>query len=259
MTSSDLLLVERLDDIVTVGLNRPEARNAINDDLVLALERFFERPPQGARAVVLHGVGEHFCAGLDLKELMVKKSDDPQDGLRRSRRWHRAFDLVQFGEVPVVAVLKGGVIGGGLELAAATHVRVGEPSTFFQLPEPQRGLFLGGSGSVRIPRILGSSRVVDMMLTGRKLDRQEGLAHGLVHYEAEIDGGLERGIEIARVIATNPPMANFAIINGIPRIQDMATAEGMFVETMVARATRSGGEAGERISKFFDDRKQQRG
>lgn len=257
MTTTDLLVVERLDDIVTVGLNRPEARNAINDDLVAAIEQFFERPPEGCRVVVLHGIGEHFCAGLDLKELISKRSKDPQDGFRRSRQWHRAFDLIQFGEVPVVAVLKGGVIGGGLELAAATHVRVGEPSTFFQLPEPQRGLFLGGGGSVRIPRILGASRVMDMMLTGRVLDRSEGLTHGLVHYEAEAGEGLERAIEIARKIATNPPMGNYAIINGISRIQDMAIAEGLFAETMVGRATRSGNEAGDRITKFFDGRKKQ--
>ena len=252
---TELLVVDRRDEVATVGLARPAARNALNDALVAALAEFFEQPPAGVRAVVLHGVGDHFCAGLDLKELLSARSTDPQAPMRRSRRWHRAFDLIQFGEVPVVSALKGGVIGGGLELAAATHVRVAEPSTYFELPEPQRGLFLGGSGSVRIPRIIGASRVVDMMLTGRILDRAEAALLGLVHYEAPAGGALERAVEVARTIAKNPPMANYAIINAIPRIQDMATAEGMFAETMVARATRVGDDAAERITRFFDERR----
>jgi enoyl-CoA hydratase/carnithine racemase len=258
MTTTELLSIEQHDDIVTVGLNRPAARNAINDEMVCALERFFERPPEGTRAVVLHAVGEHFSAGLDLKELMSTRSHDPQDGMRRSRRWHRAFDLIQYGEAPVVSALKGGVIGGGLELASATHVRVAEPSTYFELPEPQRGLFLGGGGSVRIPRIIGASRVVDMMLTGRVLDRDEGLALGLVHYEARAGAGLSRALEVARVIAGNPPMANYAIINGIARIQEMAVGEGLFTETMVTRATRGGNDTAGRITDFFEGRKRSR-
>ena len=69
--------------------------------------------------------------------------------------WHRVFERVQFGRVPVVAVLHGAVIGGGLELAAAAHVRVAERSAFYALPEGQRGIFVGGGGAVRLPRLIG--------------------------------------------------------------------------------------------------------
>src|SRR3546814_4783914 len=87
--------------------------------------------------------------------------------------WHEAFRHIQFGRVPVIAVLHGAVIGGGLELAAATHVRIAEPSSFYALPEGQRGIFVGGGGSVRIPRLIGVARMMDMMLTGRVYDRSE--------------------------------------------------------------------------------------
>src|SRR3546814_2970966 len=96
--------------------------------------------------------------------------------------WYAAFRHIQFGRVPVIAVLHGAVIGGGLELAAATHVRIAEPSSFYALPEGQRGIFVGGGGSVRIPRLIGVARMMDMMLTGRVYDAAEGHAIGLSQY-----------------------------------------------------------------------------
>ena len=76
-------------------------------------------------------------------------------GIAHSRSWHRAFERIEFGKVPVVAVLHGAVVGGGLELAAATHIRVAESSTYYALPEGTRGIFVGGGGSVRVPRLIG--------------------------------------------------------------------------------------------------------
>ena len=254
-----LLDIRHEDGIAFVGLNRPERRNAINDDLLSALGDFFTQPAGDARVVVLHGMGAHFCAGLDLHELMAKRSPDIMVGMRRSRAWHRVFDAIQFGELPVVSVLKGGVIGGGLELAAATHVRVSEASTFYQLPEGQRGIFLGGGGSVRIPRILGTGRVVEMMLTGRALPSDEGQRLGLSHHLVADGEGMARATELARAIADNAPATNYAIINGIARIGEMPMGEGFFAETMVTVMTRAAGiGAAQRINDFFEGRRQQR-
>ena len=86
------------------------------------------------------------------------------------------------GDLPVVSVLRGAVIGGGLELAAATHIRLAEPSTFYALPEGQRGIFVGGGGSIRIPRLIGVARMADMMLTGRTYGAADGGAIGLSQY-----------------------------------------------------------------------------
>ncbi len=255
MPTSELLTIEEVHGIGMVGLNRPSSRNAINDAMISELAAYFESIPSSVRVVVLHGAGEHFCAGLDLKELVAKRTGEFLPPIRRSRNWHRTFDLIQFGEVPVVSVLKGAVIGGGLELASATHVRVSEPSTFYQLPEGQRGVFLGGSGSVRIPRIIGASRVMDMMLTGRVYSYDEGLTLGLAHYGAEEGQGLTRAMEMATTVSNNSASGNFAIINGIGRIPDMGTAEGMFTETMVTALARSDSNSSERITEFFDERK----
>jgi enoyl-CoA hydratase/carnithine racemase len=156
------LQVERHGEVAVLRLARAAKRNALDDATVLGIEAFFAAPPGGVKAVVLDAEGEHFCAGLDLSELTERTAFE---GLEHSRMWHRAFERMQHGRIPVVAVLKGAVIGGGLELASATHLRVAEPSTFYALPEGQHGLFVGGGGSVRIPKLIGAHRMADMMLT----------------------------------------------------------------------------------------------
>ncbi|HVL59663.1 MAG TPA: crotonase/enoyl-CoA hydratase family protein [Burkholderiaceae bacterium] len=251
MTAQPVLELEQRDRVAIVALNRPEKRNALNLPLVDALREFFASPPDGIGAVVLHGAGEHFCAGLDLAERLASPKKAAVDGMRHSQRWHRSFERIQFGDVPVVSVLKGAVIGGGLELAASTHVRVAERSAFFQLPEAQRGVFVGGGGSVRIARIIGVGRMIEMMLTARRYDADDGLRLGLAHYVVEPGAGLERAIELATQIASNAPISNFAIINAIARINDMSISDGLFTESVVAALSRTSGEAEERIASFL--------
>src|SRR5260221_9837571 len=172
---SGLLEIEKAGAVLAVGLNRPAKRNALNDGIVLAIQDCFAHLPDGVGAVVIHGIGDHFSSGLDLSELT---EHDATEGLRHSQMWHRVFDRVQYCRVPVIAALKGAVIGGGLELACAAHIRVAEPSAYFALPEGQRGIFVGGGGSVRLPRLIGVARMTDMMLTGRVDSATEGSAYG---------------------------------------------------------------------------------
>ena len=117
-----------------------------------------------------------------------------------SRMWHRAFHEIEFGRVPVVAALKGAVIGGGLELALAAHLRVAETSAFYALPEGQRGIFVGGGASVRLPRLIGVSRMRDMMLTGRVHDAESGERLGISHYVVPPGEGLERAVALANTL-----------------------------------------------------------
>ena len=117
------LTAERNGDVAILKLARAEKRNALDDDTIIGIETFFTSLPDDVGAVLLHGEGEHFSAGLDLNELEER---DIKQGIAHSGLWHRAFEKIQFGKVPVVAVLHGAVIGGGLELAAAAHVRVAE-------------------------------------------------------------------------------------------------------------------------------------
>src|SRR3954469_23702519 len=207
------LKVERRGAVAILTLARPEKRNALNDATVLGLETFLATLPDGVKAVVLNAEGKHFSAGLDLSELKVLSTEE---GIAHSRMWHGIFDKIEFGRVPVVTVMHGAVVGGGLELAAATHVRIAERSAYYALPEGSRGIFVGGGGSVRLPRIIGVSRMMDLMLTGRTYGAEEGQALGISHYLVDDGAGLARGVEIAKRIASNSPATNFAILNVLP-------------------------------------------
>lgn len=255
MPTDDLLRVEQRGPVTLLQLNRPEKRNAINHELIVALGSFFSHPPEGSRVIVVHAAGEHFCAGLDLIEKISKADRTAFEVLRNSQRWHRAFEKIQFGEVPVISVLKGAVIGGGLELAASTHIRVAESSAFFQLPEAQRGIFVGGGATVRVARIIGAGRMVEMMLTGRIHDAKAGLELGLAHYVVPDGQGLDRAIEIAQGVARNGAAANFTVINTIERINDMSINDGLMTESFAAGMAHTAGEGSTRIASFFEARK----
>jgi enoyl-CoA hydratase/carnithine racemase len=244
-----LLAVECAGPVVHLRLRRPAKRNALNDPLVAQLHTAVINLPAEARALVLSGEGEHFCAGLDLSELSERSTFE---GVQHSRGWHAVMDSLQFGRVPVVAVLHGAVVGGGLELAASAHIRVAEASTFYGLPEGQRGIFVGGGGSARLPRLIGASRMTDMMLTGRVLDADEGQAVGLSHYRVADGEGLGKAMALAHKIAGNAPLSNFAVMQALPRIADMAQGDGLFVESLMAAIAQGDDAAKQRMRAFLE-------
>jgi (methylthio)acryloyl-CoA hydratase len=238
-------------EILVVTLARAHKRNALDDATVLGLAVLFEALPSTVRAIVLEGEGEHFSAGLDLSELSER---DTVAGIAHSRLWHRIFENIQFGQVPVIAVLKGAVIGGGLELACAAHLRVAESSAFYALPEGQRGIFVGGGGSVRLPRLIGVSRMTDMMLTGRSHDAEAGQAMGISHYLVETGSGLEKALELARKVCSNAPMTNFAVMHALPRIAESDPAAGYLTEALMSAIAQGDEEAKRRIRDFLAKR-----
>jgi (methylthio)acryloyl-CoA hydratase len=245
------LKAERRGDLAVLRLARPEKRNAIDDPTVLGIERFFAALPDGIKAVVLHGEGEHFCSGLDLGELTAR---GVAEGIEHSRSWHRAFERIEFGRAPVVAVLHGAVVGGGLEIAAACHIRVAESSAYYALPEGSRGIFVGGGASVRLPRIIGTSRMTDMMLTGRTYDAEEGQAIGISHYLVAPGAGLAKGLELATRIAGNAPMTNFAVTHVLPRIAESDPASGYLTEALISAIAQGDDEAKARLKAFLEKR-----
>src|SRR5437870_13411141 len=197
---SELLQIAQKGAVLTVGLNRPAKRNALNDGIILAIGDCFAHLPDGVGAVVIHGIGDHFSSGLDLSEL---SEQDATEGLRHSQMWHRVFDRTQYSRVPVSAALQGAVIRGGLELACAAHIRVADPSAYFALPEGQRGIFVGGGGSVRLPRLIGVAPMTDMMLTGRGHSATEGSSYGFSQYPTEAGGATPKARELADAVAAN--------------------------------------------------------
>ena len=235
--------------IAVVRLNRPAKRNALGDALILALRNLFETLPAEAKAVVLHGAGDHFCAGLDLSEL---KERDAGQGLYHSRMWHAALDRVQFGPVPVVAALHGAVVGGGLELASACHIRVADDSAFYALPEGSRGIFVGGGGSVRIPKLIGVARMTDMMLTGRVYNAMDGERIGLAQYLTPKGQAFDKAMELAERIAQNAPLTNYALMHALPRIAEQPADQGFFTEALMAAVAQSAPEAKSRVKAFLD-------
>ncbi|GAP37505.1 enoyl-CoA hydratase [Piscinibacter sakaiensis] len=237
--------------IAEVRLNRPAKRNALNDASIEALHRCFSTLPDGVRVVVLSGVGEHFSAGLDLSELSERSV---AEGIAHSRGWHAAFDQVQFGRVPVISVLHGAVVGGGLELASSTHIRVAEPSAFYGLPEGQRGLFVGGGGSARIPRLIGVARMADMMLTGRVVRADEGQQIGLSQYLVGAGEGHAKALALAERVAMNAPLSNFAVMHALPRIAEQGQAAGLFTEALMAAIAQGDPAAKDRMQAFLDGR-----
>ena len=245
----DLLQISQRDAIVQLRLNRPAKRNAINDALVAQLQTAFVNLPESARVVVLSGEGQQFCAGLDLSELGERSV---AEGIVHSRSWHAAFEQIQFGRVPVIAVLHGAVVGGGLELASATHIRVAERSTFYGLPEGQRGLFVGGGGSARVPRLIGAARMADMMLTGRVYDAEEGMKIGLSQYLVDDGAGLAHALALAEKVAGNAPLSNFAVMHALPRIADMSREDGLFTESLMAAIAQGDDAAKTRMRAFLD-------
>src|SRR5437763_8222562 len=246
---AELLKVEKSGAVLTVGLNRPAKRNALNDGIMLAIQDCFADLPDEVRAVVIHGIGDHFSSGLDLSELRER---DATEGLVHSQTWHRVFDRIQYSRVPVIAALRGAVIGGGLELACAAHIRVAEPSAYFALPEGQRGIFVGGGGSVRLPRLIGVARMTDMMLTGRVYSATEGASYGFAQYLTEAGRALPKAMELAERIAANAPLTNFAVLQALPMIAEANPQTGLLMESLMATVAQSDKEARRRIRAFLD-------
>lgn len=249
--SEPILKIEIDDRIAVLTMNRPDKRNAMSDALLNELDGFFSNPPEKVKVVILTGTAGHFCAGLDLSEHVTRSAED---NLMHSRKWHSVMDRIEFGNIPVISAMFGAVMGGGLELATATHVRVADKTTVYQLPEGRRGIYVGGGASVRVARIVGAGRMREMMLTGRKIDSTEGLALGLNHYTVDAGDALEKAKELAVNIAENAPMSNYLMIHTIGRLEDMARADGFYTEALSAALVQTTPDAKEGLTAFLEKR-----
>ncbi|WP_295453608.1 crotonase/enoyl-CoA hydratase family protein [uncultured Pseudophaeobacter sp.] len=249
--SDPILKIEIVDTIATLTMNRPDKRNAMCEELLMALDAFFSAPPKEVRVVILTGTAGHFCSGLDLSEHVHRSAEE---NLYHSRHWHAVMEKIQFGGLAVVSAIFGAVIGGGLELASSTHVRIAEDSTIFQLPEGRRGIFVGGGATARVGRLLGPDRMTEMMLTGRKYNAAEGLALGLTHYAVGEGEALPLAQQLAGKIARNAPLSNYLMIQSIARINDMSQSDGLFTESLAAALSQTTPDAEEGLKAFLEKR-----
>jgi enoyl-CoA hydratase/carnithine racemase len=251
LSSENLALDLHEDGVLVVTLNRPAKRNALNAQTIEELVTLFTSTAQsGVRAVVLAAKGDHFCAGLDLVEHHAKDRT-PAEFMHICMRWHEAFNKMEYGGVPIIAALQGAVVGGGLELASAAHIRVADQSTYFALPEGQRGLFTGGGATIRVADLVGKARMIDMMLSGRIYKGQEAVDVGLAQYL--VDGSsFDKALELARRAAANLPLTNFAICSAISHIQNMSSFDAAYTEAVLAGMVNTQPEARARLAAFAD-------
>lgn len=248
----DAILVTKVDGpIATLTMNRPGKRNAMCEALLEALRVFYTDPPCDVRVVILTGVEGHYCSGLDLSEHVHRS---PERNFYHSRHWHAVMEQIQFGGLITVSAMFGAVIGGGLELAASTHVRIAEASTVFQLPEGRRGIFVGGGATARVGRLLGADRMTEMMLTGRKYDAAEGVSLGLAHYAVENGAAKALAETLAGKIARNAPLSNYLMVQSIARINEMPQAGGLLTESLATALSQATPDAEEGLRAFLDKR-----
>lgn len=249
--SEPILKIHIDGSIATLTMNRPGKRNAMCEELLEALNAFFSAPPKDVRVVILTGTKGHFCSGLDLSEHVHRSAED---NLYHSRHWHGVMEKIQFGGLIVVSALFGAVIGGGLEIAASTHVRIAEPSTIFQMPEGRRGIFVGGGATARVGRIIGADRLTEMMLTGRKFNSEEGLSLGLAHYSVKDGEAMPLAQTLAAKISRNAPLSNYFMVQAIARINDMSQSDGLFTESLAASLSQTTPDAKEGLNAFLEKR-----
>lgn len=252
LTALQFMQIEEEDDVLLVTLDRADKRNALSAAFIEELCDLFEwvRHSHAVRAVVLRAKGTVFCAGLDLIEHHVENRS-ATDFMYICRRWHAAFDAIQHCGKPVIGALNGAVVGGGLELASSFHIRVADQTTYFALPEGQRGIFTGGGATVRVVGLVGEARMIDMMLTGRVYTGQEAVSVGLCQYLVE-GSSFDKAMEIARKAAQNPPLSNFAITSGIAHIGNMAANDAFFAEAFIAGITNTQPASKERLAAFMN-------
>ena len=237
--------------VAWLALNRPHKRNAIDATLLSELQAAVRRAQAEARALVIFGQGPCFSAGADLTEQSAR---EPMEVFHLSRTWHAAFSLLRHGRIPVIAALHGAAIGGGLELAAACHIRIADESTFFALPEGTRGIYVGGGASVYVARLLGAARMADMMLTGRVLDAAAAERAGLVQYLVPKDEAKSKAGELAAKVLAMAPLTILGVLHALPRIQDMSEPDGLFVESLMVALCSTGPEAAARVAEFVAKR-----
>lgn len=201
------------DHILIVSIARPEKRNALTPDMVDALAaeiRTADNDPK-IRAVVVHGEGPVFSAGIDLASLGGAMGDadiNPARALRKlATRLQDALNNIEALELPVIGALHGQVIGLGLEVALSFDLRVASSDCQLSIPEARVGLVADVGGTTRLARCVGPSRAKDMLLTARSVPAEEALSWGLVNRVVPAAEVLHTALTLAQQIAQNAPLA----------------------------------------------------
>ncbi len=246
----DTLGYELNDGIATVTINRPDKLNALNENVLDELAELFQKLSMNneVMAVIITGAGDKaFVAGADIKEL---RSLDELHGRMVSQKGQQIFQSIEDMRKPVIAAVNGYALGGGAELAMACHMRIAAKSAVFGLPEVGLGLIPGYGGTQRLPKIVGRSYALEMILTGKKIDAQEALDRGLVNTVAE--DPVEEANNLLSKILGNAPLA---VRNAIKAVYHSDNKRGFQVEADIFGKLCTSDDAEEGTSAFLEKRK----
>jgi len=243
----------RKDEFAVLTLNRPEALNALSFSIVAEIgEAIDEAAASDARALIVTGAGDRaFSAGADIKELMGRTLADQKAAAMRGQRTFARLDSIP---MPSIALINGYAFGGGLELALACTFRLGTPNAKVGLPEIKLGLIPGYGGTIRLPRLIGEGRALELVMTGRTVEAEEAERIGLVNRLVEGDP-MEGAIAFAREFSGfSLPVLGLAR-ESVMRALDVPVLEGLKIEADLNTLAFQTEDSLEGMNAFIDKRK----
>jgi enoyl-CoA hydratase len=234
MSTFETLIYEKKDHIACVTINRPKAMNAYNiqmrDDLYQVLSAIKDDPD--VHVVIFKGAGEKaFCAGADLSEFLTA----PSPIAARKIRWQRdVWGLFLSIPQPIIAALHGYVLGSGIEIALCCDIRIASKNAKFGLPEVALGMIPAAGGTQTLPRTVGKSKALEMLLTDEWIDGDEAFRIGLVNHVVSPDKLYNRVDEMAKKIASHDPAALKIVKQAVVRGMDLGLTQGLYLEKGLA-------------------------
>ena len=258
MFRSEQLLIDRDDHVVTLTMNRPEARNAFGLEMLAALADAWQMCDDDAtvRAIILTGAGGHFCAGSDLKAMGQKQEGELAERFKKEPTLHWKALLRAFRpKVPVIAAVEGYALAGGTEILQGTDIRVAGRSARFAVAEVKWGLFPLGGSTVRLRRQIGFTRAAEMLLTGRQITAGTAAEWGLIGRVVDDGQALEEARKIAAEIALCGPLAVQAVKKSLIESDGLTESEALAQELQIGQPIFATADAKEGPRAFAEKRK----
>ena len=249
------LIYEKKENIGVLTINRPQRMNAISNELTSELKKFLDEIENDdeLRVLVITGAGDKaFVAGADINELVDR---DALIGRRVSRQRQEIFSRIENLHVPAIAAINGYALGGGLELALACSIRVCSDKAQFGAPEVKLGIIPGDGGTQRLPRLVGLGRAMEMILTGDFIDAEEAYRIGLVNKIVPHEELMEKAMELAKKIASRPPLAVRYAKETVNRSLEGSTVSGFALESFLHALSCTTEDKKEGVSSFLEKRK----
>ena len=246
------ILVATEDGVTTVTVNRPDKLNALNAETIAELTHLFLNLPAGTGAAILTGSGKAFVAGADIAELAGMTGVSAKEVSARGQAMCLAIER---SPVPVIGAINGFALGGGLEVALATNIRLASEKAKLGLPEVTLGIIPGYGGTQRLPRIVGEGRALEMIATGQMIDAAEAYRIGLVNRVLPPEELMDAAVAMARKILKNGPLAVRYAMEAVNRGGSLALGEGLALEEILFGLVSSTADMKEGMKAFLEKRK----